>query len=171
MPDDDVPPDDNERRTFLARMTVGAGAVGAAAACWPLIRSMDPSSDVMERATTEVELSRIAPGEMLTVPWQGKPVFIVHRTGEQISAMEASQGGLDPELDNKRVKRPEWLVVVGVCTHLGCVPNKNANGWLCPCHGSMYDNSGRVVKGPAPRNLDVPPYRFLAADRILIGEA
>lgn len=170
MPDADEP-DDNPRRVFLARVTVGVGAAGAAAACWPLIKSMDPSSDVLEKATAEVDLSAIPRGEMRTVSWQGKPVFILHRTPEQIEAMEATQGGLDPELDHRRVRRAEWLVVVGVCTHLGCVPNKSAKGWLCPCHGSMYDDSGRVIKGPAPRNLEVPPYKFLAADRIVIGEA
>ncbi|HEX5337058.1 MAG TPA: ubiquinol-cytochrome c reductase iron-sulfur subunit [Gallionella sp.] len=170
MSDVDVP-NNHARREFLSRATIGVGAAGAVAVCWPFISSMNPSSDVLGKATTEVDLAAIRQGEMRTVSWQGKPVFVLHRTADQIKAMEASQGGLDPELDHRRVKQAEWLVVVGVCTHLGCVPNRNENGWLCPCHGSVYDNSGRVVKGPAPRNLDVPPYRFLSADRIVIGAA
>ena len=85
--------------------------------------------------------------------------------------MAASDGGTDPEPDRQRVKLPEWLVVVGVCTHMGCVPNRESSGWMCHCHGSRYDDSGRVLRGPAPKNLEVPPYRFIAADKIIIGVA
>jgi ubiquinol-cytochrome c reductase iron-sulfur subunit len=161
-----------ERRDFLGKITTVAGASGAAAACWPFVSSMNPSEDVLAKATTEVSLADIPPGGVHTVPWQGKPVFIVHRTPEDIQKAEASPGVIDPQDDSKRVKKPEWLVVVGVCTHLGCVPNRNADGgWLCPCHGSMYDASGRVIRGPAPKNLEVPLYSFEGDNKIIIGKA
>ena len=162
---------DSNRRNFLIKVTSVVGGAGAAAACLPFIASMNPSSDVLAKATMEFDLSGMNPGDMRTVAWQGKPVFVLRRTQEQITASEASDGGLDPEPDQKRVKRAEWLVVVGVCTHLGCVPNKEGPGWTCHCHGSQYDDSGRVVRGPAPKNLAVPPYKFIAADKIIIGEA
>lgn len=164
--------DDPGRRNFLGKITTVAGASGAAAACWPFVSSMNPSEDVLAKATTEVDLSGIPPGGEHTVPWQGKPVFIVHRTPEEIKNAQATPGILDPQDDSKRVQRPEWLVVVGICTHLGCVPNRNAEGgWLCPCHGSMYDASGRVIRGPAPKNLEVPAYSFVGDDKIIIGKA
>ena len=162
---------DTGRRDFLIKVTTVVGGAGVAVACLPFIDSMNPGSDVLAKATTEFNLSGMNPGDMRTVPWQGKPVFILRRTPEQISKMEASSGGLDPEPDQKRVKQPEWLVVVGVCTHMGCVPNKEGPGWTCHCHGSQYDDSGRVTRGPAPKNLEVPPYRFIAADKIIIGVA
>jgi ubiquinol-cytochrome c reductase iron-sulfur subunit len=163
--------DDSQRRDFLGKFTAVVGGVGAAVACWPFIKSMAPAADVLTKATTEVDLSSIPVGEEKIVPWQGKPVFIIHRTPEQIAAMEASPGGKDPEPDAKRVQQPEWLVVIGICTHLGCVPGRSKDGWLCPCHGSRYDLSGRILKGPAPRNLELPPYQFIAADKLLIGKA
>ena len=162
---------DTGRRDFLIKVTTVVGGAGVAVACLPFIDSMNPGSDVLAKATTEFNLSGMNPGDMRTVPWQGKPVFILRRTPEQISKMEASSGGLDPEPDQKRVKQPEWLVVVGICTHMGCVPNKEGPGWTCHCHGSQYDDSGRVTRGPAPKNLEVPPYRFIAADKIIIGVA
>jgi ubiquinol-cytochrome c reductase iron-sulfur subunit len=162
---------DSNRRNFLIKVTSVVGGAGAAAACLPFVASMNPSSDVLAKATTEFDLSGMNPGDMRTVAWQGKPVFILRRTQEQINEMEASDGGLFPESDHKRVIKPEWLVVVGVCTHMGCVPNKEGPGWTCHCHGSQYDDSGRVLRGPAPKNLEVPPYRFIAADKIVIGEA
>lgn len=158
------------RRDFLGTVTGVVAGVGVAAACVPFVASMNPSTDVLAKATTEVDLKGILPGETRTVAWQGKPVFIVRRTAAEIASMKASNGGKSPEADDKRVKNPEWLVVVGICTHLGCVPNKSDTGWLCPCHGSIYDNSGRIISGPAPRNLDVPPYHFLADNKILIGK-
>ncbi len=163
--------DDSGRRDFLLMATGVVGGVGAAAACVPFVMSMNPSSDALAKATTEVDLSEITPGAMRTVPWQGKPVFILRRTPEQIAAMAKSQGGLKLEEDGKRVQKghEEWLVVVGVCTHMGCVPNKEEQGWTCHCHGSQYDDSGRVTRGPAPDNLPVPPYKFIAANKILIG--
>lgn len=159
------------RRDFLTQITVALGGVGVAATCVPFIASMNPSSDVLAKATTEVDLSEITLGAVRTVAWQGKPVFILRRTEEQIQAMAASNGGFDPAADKDRVQRPEWLVVIGVCTHMGCVPNKEGPGWTCHCHGSQFDDSGRVLHGPAPKNLEVPPYRFVAASKIVIGEA
>jgi len=164
--------DDPGRRNFLGKVTTVAGVSGAAVACWPFVSSMNPSEDVLAKATVEVDLAGVPPGGIKTVPWQGKPVFIVHRTPAEIANAEASNGSIDPQPDAKRVQRPEWLVVVGVCTHLGCVPNRDADGgWLCPCHGSMYDASGRVIRGPAPKNLEVPAYVFAGPDKIIIGKA
>jgi ubiquinol-cytochrome c reductase iron-sulfur subunit len=162
---------DSDRRNFLIKVTSVVGGAGAAVACLPFVASMNPSSDVLAKATTEVDLSGIPEGGMHTIAWQGKPVFIFHRNQEEIKDMQATNSVIDPETDQQRVKRPEWLVVVGICTHLGCVPNKEGPGWTCHCHGSQYDDSGRVVRGPAPKNLEVPPYRFIAANTILIGEA
>jgi ubiquinol-cytochrome c reductase iron-sulfur subunit len=157
-----------ERRSFLGTVTTVAGVGGAAAACWPLVNSMNPSGDVLSNATTEVDLTQIAVGAMHTVAWQGKPVFILHRTPEEIEKMKALSS-IEPVADDKRVQNPQWLVVVGICTHLGCVPNRREGGWLCACHGSQYDDSGRVIHGPAPHNLEVPPYKFVSADKIVIG--
>jgi ubiquinol-cytochrome c reductase iron-sulfur subunit len=162
---------DAERRNFLIKITSVVGGAGVVAAAVPFVASMNPSSDVLAKATTEVDLSAIPEGGMVTVAWQGKPVFILHRTQEEIKAMEASNGVLDPEPDQQRVQHPEWLVVIGICTHLGCVPNKEGPGWTCHCHGSQYDDSGRVVRGPAPKNLAVPPYKFTEANKIIIGVA
>ena len=163
--------DDAGRRNFLVKITAAVGGAGVAAASVPFVASMNPSSDVLAKANTEVDLADIPEGGMHTVAWQGKPVFILHRSKEQIQASEASNGGMQPQPDSQRVQRPEWLVVVGVCTHMGCVPNKEGPGWTCHCHGSQYDDSGRVVRGPAPKNLEVPPYKFITADKIIIGEA
>ena len=161
--------DDPQRRNFLGAVTTVVGAGGAAVASWPFIHSMNPSKDVLAGGTTEVDLSHIPPGGTHTVSWQGKPVFIVHRTPEEIGKVQATLSLTDPELDEKRVQNPEWLVVVGICTHLGCVPNRSAMGRLCACHGSQFDDSGRVVQGPAPKNLEVPAYKFVSDNKILIG--
>lgn len=161
---------DPTRRDFLGTATAVLTGAGLCAASWPFISSMNPSADVRQRATIEVDLSNIKSGELKTVAWQGKPVFIWHRTPEQIAAMQASPGGKDPQPDAERAQKPEWLVVVGICTHLGCVPGAGGEGWVCPCHGSRYDMSGRILRGPAPRNLEVPPYQFLADNKILIGK-
>ena len=163
--------DDGNRRNFLIKLTSVVGGAGVAATCVPFVASMNPSSDVLAKAETEVDLADITPGAMRTVAWQGKPVFILRRTPEQIKSASASDGGPDPQPDNARVQNPEWLVVIGVCTHMGCVPNKEEPGWTCHCHGSQYDDSGRVVRGPAPKNLEVPPYKFLAENKIVIGRA
>ena len=167
------------RRDFLILTGSALGAVGAAIAVWPLIDSMNPASDTLALATTEVDLSPIQLGQRLTVPWRGKPVFIDHRTPEAIEAARAVQLQElpDPQPDADRVKRPEWLVMVGVCTHLGCIPlgqnpgddRGEFGGWFCPCHGSAYDTSGRIRRGPAPTNLVVPPYEFISDTAIRIG--
>jgi ubiquinol-cytochrome c reductase iron-sulfur subunit len=162
---------DPARRDFLGTFTMAVAGGGVAAACVPFVSSMNPSSDVLEKATVEIDLSGIPVGQEKTFPWQGKPVFVVHRTPAEIAEMGASPGGKEPVPDSQRVQKPEWLVVIGVCTHLGCVPNKTAQGWLCPCHGSIYDNSGRIISGPAPQNLHLPPYHFVANDKILIGKS
>jgi ubiquinol-cytochrome c reductase iron-sulfur subunit len=171
--------DGTRRREFLYLATLGVGAVGAAAFAWPLIDSMNPAADVLALSSTEVDLSHIAVGQSVTVKWRGKPVFIRHRTAEEIKeAEDVKLSELpDPEADSKRVKKPEWLIVVGVCTHLGCIPlgqktgdpRGEYGGWFCPCHGSNYDTSGRIRKGPAPRNLEVPEYAFLDDNTVRIG--
>jgi ubiquinol-cytochrome c reductase iron-sulfur subunit len=162
---------DPNRRDFLGITTGVVGAVGVAGACWPFISSMNPSKDVKAKSTSTVDLASIPKGKTHTVEWQGKPVFVVHRTDEQVADMQAKETALDPQKDQDRVQQPQWLVVLGVCTHLGCVPNRTEEGWACPCHGSLYDNSGRVVRGPAPKNLIVPQYEFVSENTIIIGKA
>jgi len=154
-------------------------AVGAGAVAWPLLNSMEPAADTLAMSTTEVDVSGIAPGVGKTVMWQGKPVFVRHRTPEEIAEAQKADSAqmVDPEKDSARVQKPEWLIVVGVCTHLGCVPvgetpteNRGEfGGWFCPCHGSQYDTSGRIRKGPAPKNLAVPPYKFVSDTQVRIG--
>ncbi|KAF0924919.1 hypothetical protein E2562_014995 [Oryza meyeriana var. granulata] len=138
------------------------------------VLSMSASKDVLALASLEVDLSSIEPGTTVTVKWRGKPVFIRRRTEDDIKlANSVDVGSLrHPQQDAERVKNPEWLVVIGVCTHLGCIPLPNAGdfgGWFCPCHGSHYDISGRIRKGPAPFNLEVPTYTFLDENKLLIG--
>ncbi len=169
------------RRDFLYLATGAVTAVGAAAMVWPLIDNMNPSADVLALSTTEVDLAPIEVGQSITVVWQGQPVFIRRRTADQIAKARADDTAdlPDPEPDEARVQKAEWLVLVGICTHLGCIPlgqkstDRSARGdfggWFCPCHGSHYDNSGRIRKGPAPRNLEVPPYVYLDDDTIRIG--
>jgi ubiquinol-cytochrome c reductase iron-sulfur subunit len=167
------------RRDFLTLTATATGVVGAAAAIWPFVDSMNPAKDTLALATTEVDLSPIQEGQSVTVTWRGKPVFIRHRTGEEIAAAKQVDVNAlpDPQADDIRVKKPEWLVVVGVCTHLGCIPlgQKTGddrgpfNGWFCPCHGSAYDTSGRIRFGPAPQNLIVPVYAFTSDTTIRIG--
>lgn len=137
--------------------------------------SMSASADVLALASLEVDLSKIEVGQTVTVKWRGKPVFIRRRTGAEIEKEQAVDVGAlrDPQTDADRVKAdPSWLVVVGVCTHLGCVPISNAgdyNGWFCPCHGSHYDASGRIRRGPAPYNLEVPEYSFISDTKMMVG--
>ena len=164
----------SERRDFLFTVTYTIGAVGIGATIWPLIDQMNPDSSARALATTEVDVSSVELGKTITVLWRGKPIFIRRRTKEEIE--EASAVDLkdlkDPEKDEDRAKDPEWLVMVGVCTHLGCVPlgeKGEYNGWFCPCHGSHYDTSGRVRKGPAPNNLEIPKYEFINNNIIKIG--
>jgi len=168
--DDVVDPQDEGRRLFLEKITGAVAGAGIVAASWPFINSMNPATDVLSKATTEIDLSSIKPGQTETFEWQGKPVFVLHRTDRQINEMRMTDGGKDPESDDKRVVDPKWLVIVGLCTHLGCVPTRKDEGWLCPCHGSVYDNSGRVLRGPAPLNMEKPPYQFLSERKILVGK-
>jgi ubiquinol-cytochrome c reductase iron-sulfur subunit len=168
------------RRDFLY-LTAGAmGAVGAGAAAIPFIKSMGPAKDVLAASTVDVDISHIKEGEVMSVLWRGVPVFIKRRSSEEIKAIRGVPLSTlkDPETDQERTKIPEWLVVIGVCTHLGCIPTQRKNvqvsqaGWLCSCHGSVYDDSGRVLKGPAPKNLEVPKYKFMDNNKILrIGVA
>jgi ubiquinol-cytochrome c reductase iron-sulfur subunit len=176
-------PSSNEptRRDFLSLTAGAVGVAGVACAAVPLVGSLAPAADVLALANTEVDISKIAVGQSTTVMWRGKPVFIRHRSAEEIASAKADDGAemRDPQTDAIRAERPEWLVLVGQCTHLGCVPsgqkmsdNKgDYNGWFCPCHGSHYDASGRIRKGPAPLNLAVPPYKFVSDTKILIGQA
>ena len=165
------------RRDFMVLTASAMGAVGAAAALWPFIDSMNPSADVLALASTEVDLSAVAEGQEIKVMWRGKPVFIRHRTAKEIElAQSVALSDLpDPQEDSARVKegKAQWLIMVGVCTHLGCVPVGNEsgdyNGWFCPCHGSHYDTSGRIRKGPAPKNLAIPPYAFTSDTNVRIG--
>lgn len=168
-----------KRRDFLELVTWSTVAVGGIALVWPLVSNMNPSADVLALSSTEVDLSAVEVGQAITVMWRGKPVFVRHRTPEEISQAEAVPLGelVDPQADTERVKKPEWLIVVGVCTHLGCVPlgtkptepKGDYNGWFCPCHGSHYDTSGRIRKGPAPLNLQVPEYVFTSDTAVRIG--
>jgi ubiquinol-cytochrome c reductase iron-sulfur subunit len=167
------------RRDFLYLSAGLFTGVGAALALWPFIHSMNPSADVLALSTTEVDISPIEVGQSITVIWRGRPVFIRRRTEDEIQVAEKTpEADLpDPQTDADRVINPEWLVVVGVCTHLGCVPlgqkstepRGDWNGWFCPCHASHYDTSGRIRKGPAPKNLVVPEYAFLDDATIKIG--
>ncbi len=162
------------RRDFLYISTAAFAGVGGLLALWPFIDQMNPSANVLALASTEVDISKVPLGQQITVSWRGKPVFIRHRTEENIEEARAvpMDNLPDPELDENRVLKPEWLVMVGVCTHLGCIPladQGDYDGWFCPCHGSHYDTSGRIRKGPAPYNLEVPPYEFLNDNQIRIG--
>ena len=163
-----------ERRDFLFTASYALGAVGVGVAVWPLIDQMNPDASVKALAITEVDISKIGLGKTITVLWRGKPVFIRKRTQEEISkAQNVKLEELkDPQKDEDRVKKPEWLIMTGVCTHLGCVPLGNKGdfgGWFCPCHGSHYDTSGRIRKGPAPTNLEIPKYEFVDNNTIKIG--
>jgi ubiquinol-cytochrome c reductase iron-sulfur subunit len=169
--------DDATRRDFLYVATAAAGAVTLGAVVWPLIDQMNPSADVLALATIEVDVSGIETGTEIKVMWRGKPVFIRRRTEEEIErarAVEISELP-DPQPDAERAldEAGQWLVQIGVCTHLGCVPLGDGagdyNGWFCPCHGSHYDIAGRIRKGPAPRNLELPPASFVDDSTIRLG--
>ena len=163
-----------KRREFIFTATYAVGAVGVGATIWPLIDQMNPDASVKALASTEVDISNVERGQSITVLWRGKPVFIRRRTEEEIlKAKEVDLKDLKhPERDEDRAKNPEWLVMLGVCTHLGCVPLGDTGeygGWFCPCHGSHYDTSGRIRKGPAPTNMEVPKYEFVNNNIIKIG--
>lgn len=167
------------RRDFLYLATGAMGALGTALAAWPFIHSMNPAADVLALSSIEVDIAPIAVGMRITVKWRSQPVFIAHRTKEEIEeARKLDVAELrDPQSDAARVKKAEWLIMVGICTHLGCVPlgqkagdpRGEWGGWFCPCHGSQYDTSGRIMKGPAPYNLVVPGYAFLTDTNLRIG--
>lgn len=177
---DDSTVEQESRRDFLYLATVAVGTAGCLAAAWPFIDSMNPAADVLAVSSIEVDLSPIELGQRVTVKWRGKPVFIDHRTQKEIARAKADDHSptlIDPATDASRVKKEEWLIVIGVCTHLGCIPlgqkpsdpRGQWGGWFCPCHGSEYDTAGRVRHGPAPKNLYLPPYKFIKNEKIRIG--
>jgi len=172
---------DAGKRDFLKLVAGWSAAIGVGAIAWPIIDSMNPAADVLALSSVEVELAPIAVGSGITVLWRGKPMFIRHRTPEEIKAAEDVKLSdlIDPQADADRVKagHTQWLVVIGICTHLGCIPLGNKptdprgewGGYFCPCHGSQYDTSGRVRHGPAPLNLALAPYEFESDTKIKIG--
>ena len=172
-------PGEPNRRDFLTLTSVGVLAAGGGVVGWSFIDYMNPSADVLALASTRYDVSLLEPGQSVTILWRGKPVFVRHRTSEEIDLARADDAAdlPDAQPDEERVKRPEYLVVMGVCTHLGCVPlgtkagdnRGDYGGWFCPCHGSHYDTSGRIRRGPAPANLPVPEYVFLDDSTIEIG--
>jgi ubiquinol-cytochrome c reductase iron-sulfur subunit len=181
------------RRDFMVISAGAFAAVGAAASLWPFVDQMNPDASALSLASTEIDLDPIEEGQAITVQWRGKPVFIRHRTPEEIEKAKAVKVAdlPDPEARNPNIegdapatdvnrvidKNETWLVLIGICTHLGCIPKGQAvgdfrgdyGGWFCPCHGSHYDTAGRIRKGPAPRNLYIPPYEYLSETRIKIG--
>ena len=172
---------DPAKRDFLKLVAGATAVVGAGAIVWPLIDSMNPASDVLALSATEVELTTVTEGMGITVVWRGKPIFVRHRTPAEIkSAVDAKLSELiEPATDASRTKagHSQWIILIGICTHLGCIPLGNKptdprgewGGWFCPCHGSQYDTSGRVRHGPAPLNLYVPPYAFESDTKIKVG--
>jgi len=172
--------EDDTRRDFLVLTTGAIATAGVGVAAWPFISSLNPAADVLATSTIDVDLEPIELGQRITVVWRSKPVFIDHRTAERIALAKADDNNpnlIDPAIDSDRVLREEWLIVIGICTHLGCIPLGQRPsdprgewvGWYCPCHGSQYDTSGRVRRRPAPRNLDLLPYRFLSDTLVRLG--
>jgi len=167
------------RRDVLFLATGALATVGAAAAVWPFVSQFNPdASTVAAGFPLEVDLAPLAEGQVIKVFWRGQPIFINHRTPKEIESAQTAdwKSMRDPQPDSERVKagHEQWLVVSAICTHLGCIPTEhqgNYDGWFCQCHGSQYDSSGRIRLGPAPLNLALVPYKFTAADKILIGEA
>lgn len=170
------PSDDPNRRDFIHIAAAAAVGGGVVATAWPFIDQMNPSGDTLALASIEFDVSKVLEGQQAVVKWRGKPVFVRHRTAAEIAQArkDDSASMKDPQPDSARVKegKEQYLVLIGVCTHLGCVPNRDGGqfgGWFCPCHGSDYDTSGRIRQGPAPLNLQVPDYAFLNDTRIKIG--
>lgn len=167
---------DEARRKLLKNTAYITAGIGATCAFLPFVDSMNPSQDVQALASIEVDISNIKIGEEKKVMWRGKPIFIKRRTNQEIDDAQKVQLAelKDPQDDASRVKKgkEEWLITIGICTHLGCVPiggQGDYKGWFCPCHGSQYDTSGRIRKGPAPKNLEIPPYEFVNDKTIKIG--
>ncbi len=183
------------RRRFLIASTAAVGSVGIGGVAVPFLGSWRPSAKAKAAgAPVKADLSKLRPGEMITVEWRGKPVYVMHRTKEQIEGLKSLEPKLRDPLSNESIQpdytknevrstKPEYVVLVGLCTHLGCAPNPRPEvapadlggdwigGFFCPCHGSKYDLAGRVYKAvPAPTNLDVPPYRYVSDKVIVIGE-
>jgi len=170
------PHEDPNRRDFIHIAVVAAAVGGAAAFAWPLVDQMNPSSDTLALSSIDFDLTKVTLGQQVTVKWRGKPVFVRYRNPKEIAeAQDVKLSDLrDPQTDAERVKagHSQWLILIGVCTHLGCVPDFGTGpygGWLCPCHGSVYDTSGRIRSGPAPLNLAVPDYAFLSDTKVKIG--
>jgi ubiquinol-cytochrome c reductase iron-sulfur subunit len=169
---------EHTRRDFLYIATAAVGAVGAGAVLVPLIAQMNPdASTIAAGAPVDIDLTPIADGQIVKVFWRSKPIFIFHRAKHDIELAQSVDWHTlpDPEPDSERVKagHEQWLVVIGICTHLGCIPLAHEgkyDGWFCPCHGSQYDSAGRIRQGPAPKNLYLPPYTFISASKIRIGE-
>jgi ubiquinol-cytochrome c reductase iron-sulfur subunit len=169
------------KRDMLKLVATAGAVIGVGAIAWPLIDSMNPSADVLALSSVETDLTPIPEGSGITIVWQGKPIFVRHRTPTEIKEAEdvPLSDLIEPQADSARVKagHTQWIVLIGICTHLGCVPLGNApsdprgqwGGWFCPCHGSQYDTSGRVRHGPAPANLALPPYAFMTDTRIKVG--
>ena len=164
------------RRDFLYVATGAVGAVGVAAVAWPLVDQMNPDRSVLALSSIEFDISSIAEGESVTIKWRGLPVFVRHRTAAEIEEAKATPLSdlKDPETDEQRTKPgyEQWLIMIANCTHLGCIPvgeSGQYDGWFCPCHGSVYDTAGRIRKGPAPRNLVLPPYDFISDTLVKIG--
>jgi ubiquinol-cytochrome c reductase iron-sulfur subunit len=190
---DDDHGDDANRRDFLVLAGNAFAAVGAASLIWPFVQQMNPDASAKALASVEVDLSPVKEGQAITAMWRGKPLFIRNRTKDEIeaaakvepkdlpdgTARNDAMSADAPALDANRVKKghENWLILVGICTHLGCIPKGQSmgdargdfGGWFCPCHGSHYDTAGRVRKGPAPRNLEVPPYEFVSDNKIKVG--
>jgi ubiquinol-cytochrome c reductase iron-sulfur subunit len=181
-----VTADQPNRRDFLYIATGAMGAIGAALAAWPFIQQMNPTSSALALGSIEVDLTPVQVGQQVVVTWRSHPLFVRRRTSKEIAEARAVKmselpdpiarnANLDdsaPATDENREIKPEWLILVGVCTHLGCTPTAfegDYGGWLCHCHGSQYDTAGRIRKGPAPQNLAVPPYTYLSPTRVKVG--
>lgn len=172
---------DGEKRDFIFIATGAVAAAGAASLVWPFVMQMGKAADTLAAGSIEIDLTKVQEGAQLKTLWRGKPIFVRHRTAAEISAAENTDVSdcPDPETDNERLVpmpdgtvNPKFLVMVGVCTHFGCVPVGEAgdfDGWYCPCHGSHYDTSGRIRKGPAPKNMVIPPYTYLTDTTIKVG--
>ena len=164
-------------RDFLQLVALAGATIGVGAIAWPLLDYMAPSKDVLALSSVEQDLTPIAEGSGITVMWRGKPIFVRHRTAAEVKAAQDTPLSelIEPQPDSARVKadHAQWIVLIGICTHLGCIPlahEGDYDGWFCPCHGSQYDSSGRIRRGPAPLNLAIPPYEFVSDTRIQIGE-